>query len=79
MTCYSSRAFMRYRFGFCALKTLGGVSRTKCHRKRLGQTDRQTESNIPGSRDKYTSWSIVHVFGTACATIASYVAGTLNQ
>ena len=55
MTCYSSRAFMWYRFRFCALKTLGGVSRTKFHTKRLGRTDgrtdRQTENNIPGSGD----------------------------
>ena len=58
MTCYSSRAFIWYKFRFCALKTLGGVSRTKCRTKRLGrtdrqtdgQTDRQTENNIPFSR-----------------------------
>ena len=43
MTCYSSRAFRWYRFRFCALKTLGGVSRTKWHAKRLGQTDGQTK------------------------------------
>ena len=29
MTCYSSRAFMRYTFCWCPLKTLGGVTRIK--------------------------------------------------
>ena len=43
MTCYSLWAFIWYMFRFCALKTLGGVSRTKCRKKRPVRTDRQTD------------------------------------
>ena len=55
MTCYSSRAFMWYRFRSCALKTLGGVSRTKFRTKRLGRTDRRT--------DRQTKWKQYPRFG----------------
>ena len=55
MTCYSSRAFMLYRFRSCALKTLVGVSRTKFRTKRLERTDRQTDRQT----DKVKTISLV--------------------
>ena len=58
-TCYSSWAFMWYRFRSCALKIIGGVSRTKCHTKHLEQTDGQTDRQTDRQTDKLKTMSPV--------------------
>ena len=67
MTCYSSIAFMWYRFRSCVLKTLGGVSRTNATQSvSERQTDRQTNwkqyPRLGDNKDKWKKWPRAHKY-----------------
>ena len=67
MTHFRHPTFRWYRICLCVMKTVWGVVRTKWEKasRTDGQTDRQTENNIPFSRGiistrtcKYPTWSL---------------------